>query len=63
MKTNIDTPKKKYNTPSIEKIILDNEISLALQSYEPPGEPGSDTPPGDPISMNSPMYFNNNPFS
>lgn len=64
MKTNIEFTKKLfYSTPSIVKIILDNEISLALQSYEPPGDPGSDTPPGDPGAMNSPVYFNNNPFN
>ena len=51
-----------YSKPSIETIMLDNEISLVLQSYEPPEDPGSDTPPGDPSSMYSPGYFNNDPF-
>lgn len=51
-----------YSKPSIITIILDNEISLVLQSDGPPEDPGSDTPPGEPGSMNSPTYFNNDPF-
>jgi hypothetical protein len=58
MKTIIESISKlAYSTPSIVKIVLDNEISLALQS-DPSGGPGF-TPPGDPISMN----FKNDPFS
>jgi hypothetical protein len=46
--------RKKYLQPTIVKIELDNEISLALQS-EPPDLPGE--------SLLKPLdYFNNNPF-
>jgi len=46
--------KREYTVPSIEKIKLDNEISLALES----------TPPLGPweVSNNAPEYFNNDPF-
>ena len=43
-----------YKAPTIEKIQLDNDISLALESAPPLG-------PGE--TMNSiPEYFNNDPF-
>ena len=32
--------KKKYTVPAIEIILLDNEISLALESAAPPAGPG-----------------------
>jgi len=45
--------KQKYTTPSIEKIKLDNQISLALES----------TPPyPDNESALTPEYLNNEPF-
>ena len=45
--------KREYTAPLIERVQLDNEISLALES--PPLGPGE--------SMNSiPEYFNNDPF-
>jgi hypothetical protein len=49
--------KKKYESPRIEIISLDNEISLALASEPPvgPGEPGF-------VRSLAPEYFNNNPF-
>lgn len=51
--------KKKYHKPTIERIKLDNEISLALQSdYNEPGDPGE---PGD-IGSLSTGYLNPNPF-
>jgi len=46
------TEKRVYCTPQIDKIKLDNEISLVLMSD--PDEPG--------LSSISPEYFNNDPF-
>ena len=43
-----------YTTPKIEKIVLDNEISLALQSAPPTG-------PDEGISKVY-EYFNNDPY-
>ena len=55
MKTQIvNTAKKTYKAPKIERIRLDNEISLALESTPPTG-------PGEPTSQ-APEYFNNDPF-
>jgi len=45
--------KKKYITPRIEIICLDNDISLQLES-NPPGGPGE--------TNLSPAFLNNNPF-
>jgi hypothetical protein len=51
---NIYKEKREYTAPLIERIQLDNDISLALESPPPVG-------PGE--SMNSiPEYFNNDPF-
>jgi len=47
--------KKKYTSPVIEKIFLDNEIALALASAPPAGP--------EEASANLPLNFNNNPFS
>jgi len=47
------TGKKPYNSPRIERIRLDNEISLALESTQPSGEPNW---------SKAPEYFNNDPF-
>ncbi len=44
-----------YQTPIIEKIMMDNEISLVLAS-DPP------TPPGEVKNNLAPDYFNNDPF-
>ena len=44
-----------YQTPSIELIRLDNEISLVLAT-DPP------TPPGEVKNNLAPDYFNNDPF-
>lgn len=49
MKTTIQT----YSSPVVERIELDNEIALQLEST-PPKAPGE--------SMNTPEYFNNDPF-
>ncbi len=46
--------KKIYSTPRIEIIVLDNEISLALESSPPVGP--------EETSTNLPFNFNNNPF-
>jgi hypothetical protein len=55
MKTQIvNTAKRTYLAPQIERIKLDNEISLALESTPPEG-------PGEPTSQ-APEYFNNDPF-
>ena len=49
--------KRTYNSPKLECVILDNEISLVLQSTPPPapGEPGY-------VGFNTPDYFNIDPF-
>lgn len=43
-----------YISPKIERIQLDNEISLALESMPPYG-------PGE-SKLSKPEYFDNNPF-
>jgi len=43
-----------YSSPQIERIKLDNEISLVLSSLEAPGDPGD--------ASLTPDYFNNDPF-
>jgi len=52
MKT--ENKKRTYSPPTIEKIVLDKEISLALES--------SATPPTEPTGSLAPEYFNNDPF-
>jgi hypothetical protein len=49
-----DIQKRVYSTPQLERVVLDNEISLILQSVIPPG-------PGD-EGRNTPSHFNNDPF-
>lgn len=46
--------KQEYATPQIERIELDNEIALQLEST-PPKAPGE-------ANLQSPGYFNNDPF-
>jgi hypothetical protein len=46
--------KRRYNSPQIERIKLDNEISLALESSPPVFELTK--------ASNAPEYFNNDPF-
>ncbi|MEI6554943.1 MAG: hypothetical protein WCL70_05110 [Paludibacter sp.] len=46
--------KQAYSTPQIERIELDNEIALQLEST-PPKAPGE-------AHLNPPEYFNNDPF-
>lgn len=45
-----------YTSPRIELIVLDNEISLALESSPPLG-------PGEVHNVKSPENFNNNPLN
>jgi hypothetical protein len=53
MKTiEIKKEKRTYNSPKIDRIRLDNEISLALES----------APPSDEGQNITPEYFNNDPF-
>ena len=52
---NNTTKQQPYSTPSIERISLDNEISLILVS----GDPGD---PNAPVGLLTPDYFNNDPF-
>ena len=51
---NTKTDKRIYQAPHIERVLLDNEISLVLMS----------TDPGDPNRFTStpPEYFHNDPF-
>ena len=46
--------KQAYFAPQIERIELDNEIALQLEST-PPKAPGE-------AHLNAPEYFNNDPF-
>lgn len=54
-KNNITTEKKQYVQPNIDRVVLDNEISLQLQSLTPAGEPT------DP-EWSSNDTFNNDPY-
>jgi hypothetical protein len=49
--------KRTYNSPKLECVKLDNEISLVLQSAPPAG-------PGESIRFvnNTPDFLNNDPF-
>jgi len=52
----MNSTNQKYITPNIERILLDNEIALQLESsYTPPEAPGE-------AKLNAPTYFNNDPF-
>jgi hypothetical protein len=46
--------KKKYLSPEIEKIELDNEIALQLESTPPVGP--------DESNLQAPDFFKNDPF-
>jgi hypothetical protein len=55
MNTNSATvPKRIYIQPEIERVQLDNEISLVLESGPPF--------PGNESSLMAPEYFNNDPY-
>lgn len=48
--------KQAYTQPEIEHVVMDNEISLQLESAAP-------APPGDPVSDSMvPGFVNQNPF-
>ncbi len=47
--------KRVYTTPQIERVELDNEISLALESSPPIG-------PNEEMPFFAPEYFNHDPF-
>lgn len=51
---NRKTDKRVYMQPEVETILLDNEISLALESDAPVG-------PGEGMLI-TPEHFNNEPF-
>ena len=48
--------KKTYKSPQIELVILDNEISLALESAPPAG------PSESYYNVSNPEHFNNSPL-
>lgn len=48
------TEKKTYNSPRLEPVKLDNEISLILESAPPTGPEES--------AFAAPQHFNNDPF-
>jgi hypothetical protein len=51
---NIKHEKRIFHTPKIERVKLDNEISLALESVPPVGP--------DEITSIVPEHFNHDPF-
>lgn len=52
----INSVKKTYTQPEIEHVVMDNEISLQLQS-------GAQAPPTEPTSDSmTPGFVNQNPF-
>ena len=50
----MNTQNQTYSAPEIERIDLDNEIALQLEST-PPKAPGE-------AHLNAPEYISNNPF-
>ena len=52
LKNTINPQKRNYVKPQIDRIILDNDISMVMQS----------TPPLDPDEMIQPEHFSINPF-
>ena len=50
----MSTKKQDYIAPQVERIELDNEIALQLEST-PPKAPGE-------ANLKAPEYFNNDPF-
>ena len=51
----MNTKKQTYIVPQVERIELDNEIALQLESNTPPKAPGE-------ARINAPEYFSNDPF-
>ena len=54
----MNATKKQYFVPQIERIELDNEIALQLESWPSQAPP---TPPGE-ARNSAPEYFSNDPF-
>lgn len=54
--TKENTPKRIYFRPVLERILLDNEITLALESSPPFG-------PGESNNNIRPEYFSTNPYT
>lgn len=52
IKKNKSTGKRKYSKPEVERIILDNKISMVMMSGPPP----------DPGGSMEPDHFSINPF-
>ena len=50
----MNTTNNQYIAPQVERIELDNEIALQLEST-PPKAPGE-------ANLNAPEYFNNDPY-
>ena len=50
----MNTKNQSYTAPKVERIELDNEIALQLEST-PPHAPGE-------AKLNAPEYFSNDPF-
>ena len=50
----IEKTQKQYSAPQVERIELDNEIALQLEST-PPKAPGE-------AQLKAPEYFSNDPF-
>ena len=50
----MEKKKQTYKTPQLQRVELDNEIALQLEST-PPKAPGE-------AKLNAPDYFNNDPF-
>jgi hypothetical protein len=54
--THAEISKRTYSQPKVERVLLDNEIALALESYPPfgPDEAGNNL---------KPEYFNTDPYA
>ncbi|MEI6753038.1 MAG: hypothetical protein WCK78_07705 [Paludibacter sp.] len=50
-----ENTQKQYNAPQVERIELDNEIALQLESNTPPKAPGE-------AHLQTPEYLSNDPF-
>ena len=54
-KKNTISQKSDYNMPEVQRIELDNEIALQLESNTPPHAPGE-------ARQTAPEYFNQDPY-
>ena len=55
MKEDNETKMNVYSAPTVERIELDNEIALQLESTPPKA-------PGEAFNNHAPEHFNNDPF-